>query len=435
MTSEVEARIEQQWTRYPKSIFVDLQILGYAGLFGVLAFRFDPSFTTYAGCIGFVCIFSAFVATNVKTLIVGKRLNHDLSFLRKVRFRFLPDGNFRATSVLSMPTIITPRQSVSLTEEIVHEIGHLRSGDHRFYAIVKPLMLLCVVVMFGALAVEIVRTPWCISCADPDIRLLLVGVIIQQLLVNLGLIALVLYALFLTVREREYLADRFAYDVLGQAFREHLEFESLLKRQPKTNIIGLWNKFTHPKYEERLENIDTGKMSLSEASFLSGSVAFSNFFISDLVIKTSFGSILNQQEFNVFEPRLESVIWFGAFGFMLFIGISALAYTSSVLAFTVDRNTFTGTIKKVSWMAFGVFCVQFASEFHIAEVIDPGGLRQLWARVFEGMQIFALFALSVVSLSYIGKRRLGQVKDFEIRSHAMIAIGVIIGLGWAGFIN
>lgn len=434
MTSEIEAQIEKQWGRYPKSIFIDLQILGYAGLFSVLAFRFDPDFTTFAGIAGFACILVAYLTANIRSMFVGRRLDFHLPFLKRIRFRFVPGGNFRVTSVFSVPTIITPHEVVAMNEPIVHEIGHIRSGDHRFYVIVKPLMLLCLIVMFAALVLEIISTPWCYSCVDEDMRLIIIAFIVQQFFVYLALIALVIGALFLTVREREYLADRFALDVMGQTFQDYLEFEALLKRRPRSRLVGLWNKFTHPSYDQRCRKLNRGRYSLSEASLLSGILAVANFYFLDHSMRLSLGSILDEDT-NMFEPNLESLIWIAAFGFLLFIGVSALMYLSSVLAFTVSRNTFADVTKKVAWMMFGVLCVMALIEIQVPDLLDPLSREWLVDRMLGGMSTIALYVGIVLGLCYVGKRRLGTVKDFGVWSHFSIAVCVSVGLAWTGLIG
>lgn len=81
--------------------------------------------------------------------------------------------------------------------------------------------------------------------------------------------AISVFALWQFIHEREYSADKAAYDCLGDDYKSYLSQKAKLEkyRVAKNTLVRCWNKLVHPTFQQRLRRLDSP---IKEHRFLLG---------------------------------------------------------------------------------------------------------------------------------------------------------------------
>lgn len=245
--------------------FVNLVVLLYIGI--LFQAFFPSSFWIVAlmaitATVAFAYVFSIRPARKSAALSLG----HPLLKLKNLEFRSHPSFSFFAATFLRRSYIMIPewRAEFDITDNepsILHEFAHLKRGDTLAFTWMYPLIA-AFSMGFILLAIGIIDEP-------PQLHLIELVVSLSEeensleefrLLLFLAVAVLptfVLFQMLLLMRDREYGADRYAFELFGDKYVEFISHhaDSEQREKPSLSPISLWrtalNAVTHPTFKSR----------------------------------------------------------------------------------------------------------------------------------------------------------------------------------------
>jgi len=437
MVNPINLNTEPHWSRYPTSIFVDLHICSLLlSLFGILFFLHEKLAVLSVALCGGVLL-AVYLTNSIKLIRRTERVDVSVLSDRQLNIRVGKGLTPQLRSIFFRPTIIFPSERAIEPHWLAHEIGHIRSRDHFMYAFAKPALLMFFVIFVGSLFYMLITTDWqwhLFGTEIPYAVLYMVAfMVFSFLLIGCTALAILLYA----PREREYLADRFAHDVCGDALTGALRISARWEAcfVDKSLLVKISNIFTHPSASKRLERIHNPKFPLMELSFVSGLLFGSTALFFDFMHQQA-GRFFDNSSPPVFtfdHPYYAGVLLYTIGSFV--VPFTAMVYQSSLAAFSVERHRLRGVAKLGATFLFGAAIFRLIAAFPRFDVLDPTFLS-LWLTRFADIWIGdALLLFFFVALWALNKRVKGRIDSFSLYTHLSATVFALVVFSVTGFLH
>lgn len=334
---------------------------------------------------------------------------------------------WQATSFRFHPTIFTTQYAMDPECCLVHEFGHIRSGDHVFYEVIKPIMLVAVISYFSAVLHNLfLVTTWNLGGVDPEFRTPMMFLIAYMFVVVFIGAFMITYLLFLAPHEREYLADLSALKVLGERYRSFLENEDRWASTtvPNSFFVSWYNRFTHPSLGMRVVRLGKNHFTLLQASFWSGALSGSNLLFLSFFERIASGRTRVHTLSYSFDVEILVVIAY------LFIFAISFLYASSVIAFSVQEMPYKKALVAMFRFLLGYAIIGIFTTLPLDALMESGFL-QAWLQEFYVLMRLAvcLFAL-VFCLWLEAKRQNGLIERNTIKGNigACLSAAMLLGI-------
>lgn len=424
----ISLNTEPYWSRYPTSIFVDLHIFALLlSFFGILYFLHQTLAVALAALTA-MFLLGFYIHNSFRIIRCTKRIDGSTFTDRDLNIRVGPGFPPQLRSVFFRPVIIFPSFDAIEPHWLAHEIGHIRSHDHFFYAFAKPALVVFFVAFIGALSYMLLSTDWqwhLFGSEIPYAVLYMIAFMVFSFLL-IGVCALAI--LFFAPREREYLADRFAHDVCGEPFVAALEHAA---KWEGCIIDSSWrvkiaNIFTHPSSSKRLVRLQSQRFPLMELSFFSGLLSGSTTLFFDFMHQQAgrFFDNTSPPVFTFDHPHYPGVLLYTIGGFI--VPFTAMVYQSSLVGFSVERGDLRRVIDHALSFLFGALIFRGIAAFPRFDVLDPAFWniwRERFADIFIGDVLLLLFFLALWSMN---KRAKGRVDSFSLYTHLSATIFAVV---------
>lgn len=437
MVNPINLNTEAYWSRYPTSIFVDLHIFSLLlSLFGILFFLHEKLAVWSVVLCGSVLL-AVYLANSIKVIRRTERIDGSVLSDRQLNIRVGKGLAPQLRSVFFRPTIIFPSEGAIEPHWLAHEIGHIRSRDHFMYAFAKPALLMFFVIFVGSLFYMLIATDWqwhLFGTEIPYAVLYMVAfMVFSFLLIGCTALTILLYA----PREREYLADRFAHDVCGDALTEALQKSANWEAcfVDKSLLVKISNLFTHPSASKRLKRLLRPKFPLMELSFVSGLLFGSTALFFDFMHRQAgrFFENTSPPVFTFDHPYYPGVLLYTVGGFV--VPFTAMVYQSSLAAFSVERHGLRGVASLGAMFLLGAATFRLVATFPRFDVLDPT-FWSLWLMSFADVLIGDILLLFFfVALWAVNKRAKGRVDSFSLYTHLSATVFALVVFSVTGLLN
>ncbi|MGD1881196.1 MAG: M48 family metalloprotease [Paracoccaceae bacterium] len=423
--------LEAHSKRYPTSIFLDLQLGVLALLFAALSFLTFPTYALVTFAMGCSVILSFHIFDSVKVLRNSARIRLE-SLNEDYHVRCGPRYNWQVRSVFFRPVILVPDESDSASR-IIHEIGHIRSGDHRLFLFIKPIMLLLFICYMSIFSYGFASMNWSGILSGENMPPAFFMYSFFFMTLTIPIVSLFLVgAIFLAKREREYLADMFADGIDPESYRAHIRHQGLCEQCefcPSTGV-RLWNWFASPSYAERYRHLSSKRFILLKLGLFSGVLAGTPLILLKFVERAGQNTLgdVAGRIFSITQNDYALVLLFN--GALLGTTAFIILYSVSLVAFTVSNGGATEALSRYAMFALGMFIPKAVVAYPDQEIYSQN-FRSIWLQQsFDFWFEDALIILVVLLIFLLIKRLRGFLEAQSFKDSFAMSVLVLVTYWW-----